>query len=44
MTNYYKRILLPPVIDKWQIATKGILLPLLIGKWQIAPKEYIYHY
>ena len=50
MTNCYKRILLPLLIDKWQIATKidilykRILLPLLIDKWQIATKEYFYHY
>ena len=44
MTNCYKRILLPLLIDKWQIANKRILLPLLIDKWQIATKEYFYHY
>ena len=38
MTNCYERILLPLLIDKWQIATKIILLPLLIDKWQIATK------
>ena len=44
MTNCYKRILLPLLVDKWQIAKKRILLPLLIDKWQIATKEYFYHY
>ena len=44
MTNCYKRILLPLLIDKWQIATKENLLPLLIDKWQIATIEYFYHY
>ena len=39
MTNCYKRILLPLLIDN-----KRILLPLLIDKWQIATKEYFYHY
>ena len=44
MTNCYKRILLPLLIDKLQIATKEYFyLPLLIGKWQIATKEYFYH-
>ena len=44
MTNCYKRILLPLLIDKWQIATKLIeyFYPLLIDKWQIATKEYFY--
>ena len=44
MTNCYKRILLPLLIDKWQIATKEYFYPLLIDKWQIATKEYFYHY
>ena len=44
MTNCYKRILLPLLIDKWQMATKEYLLPQLIDKWQIATKEYFYHY
>ena len=48
MTNGYKRILLPLLIDKWQIATKEYfykrILLLLIDKWQIATKEYFYHY
>ena len=49
MTNCYKRILLPLLIDKWRISFvaicyKRILLPLLIDKWQIATKEYFYHY
>ena len=44
MTNCYKRILFPLLIDKWQIAIKEYFFPLLIDKWQIATKEYFYHY
>ena len=53
MTNCYKRILLPLLIDKWNcykriFTTTKIndkyFLPLLIDKWQIATKEYFYHY
>ena len=45
MTNCYKIILLPLLIDKWQIATKENFYPLLlVVKWQIATKLYFYQY
>ena len=43
MTNCYKRILLPLLIDKWQIATKEYFYHYYkrIDKWQIANKRIL---